>query len=615
MDQLRHILPFIVRYRVRLLLGFCCAIGSAAMTASIPQIVRLVVNDLDTQGVIATQLLRYGALLALVGLLDACFRFGQRLLVAGTSYLIEYDIRAALFRRLLLLDQGFYGRMYTGDLMARVTNDLSAVRQLLGPGLNSVVGSSLLLTAAAVLMFLTNVTLALLVMLLLPIVTVLFIVVGARMRRIFRTVQDQFGNLSTRAQENFSGIRTIKAYAQEDAEIREFRDANERYRVLNVRYVLLSGLLWPTIMMVLGMTGAVVLLVGGRFVAAGTMTLGDLALFNGYLALLSWPMIALGWTVNLYQQASASMGRIAEVLHRRPDISTPTDAVEQLTLAGDIEFRNVGVRFSYDEIEQHNHQNKPTGRQVKENGSASVSSDRRVSRLHEEWVLRRVSFTIPHGTSLAIVGATGAGKTTLVNLLARVRDPDEGQVLIDGQDIRTLPLDQLRRSIGYIPQDTFLFSLPLRENVTFGRTDATEDEITQALAVSRLSNDLPQFPNGMDTLIGERGVTLSGGQKQRAAIARAVLRDPAILVLDDALSSVDTHTAAEILAALRKVMQERTSIIIAQRIATVKDADQIIVLHNGEIVEQGSHRELLEYGERYAAMYRRELLRAELESD
>jgi len=616
MDQLRHILPFIRRYRVRLLLGFCCAIGSMAMTASIPQLVRLVVNDLDTQGVIAAQLLRYGVILALIGLFDSCFRFGQRLLVAGTSYLIEYDIRAALFRRLLTLDQGFYGRMYTGDLMARVTNDLSAVRQLLGPGLNSVIGASLLLTAAAVLMFATNPILALLVLLLLPIVTVLFVVVGARMRRIFRTVQDQFGNLSTRAQENFSGIRTIKAYAQEDAEIREFHDANERYRVLNVRYVLLSGLLWPTIMLVLGLTGAVVLLVGGRFVAAGTMTLGDLALFNGYLALLSWPMIALGWTVNLYQQASASMGRIAEVLHRRPDIATPTDAAEQPTLAGDIEFRNVGVRFSYDEIAQHSQQNKETRRQEdKGNGSVSLSPHLRVSRSHDEWVLRRISFTIPHGTSLAIVGATGAGKTTLVNLLARVRDPDEGQVLIDGHDIRTLSLDQLRRSIGYIPQDTFLFSLPLRENVTFGRADATEDEITQALTVSRLSNDMPQFPNGMDTLIGERGVTLSGGQKQRAAIARAVLRDPAILVLDDALSSVDTNTAAEILAALRNVMRDRTSIIIAQRIATVKDADQIILLHNGEIVERGSHRELLEYGERYAAMYRRELLRAELEGE
>jgi ATP-binding cassette subfamily B protein len=229
-----------------------------------------------------------------------------------------------------------------------------------------------------------------------------------------------------------------------------------------------------------------------------------------------------------------------------------------------------------------------------------------------EWVLRHISFKVPHGTSLAIVGATGAGKTTLVNLLARVRDPDEGQVLIDGQDIRELPLDDLRRAIGYVPQDTFLFSVPLRENVTFGRTEATVEQIDRAVAISRLSNDLTQFPNGLDTLIGERGVTLSGGQKQRAAIARAVLRDPAILVLDDALSSVDTHTASEILAGLREVMKERTSIIIAQRIATVKDADRVIVLHDGQIVEQGGHRELLAQGGRYAAMYRRELLEAEL---
>ena len=604
MEHLRHVLPFVARYRRRLLLGFLCAICTTITTASVPQILRLAVNDLNTQGVVASELLRYGGILILIGLFDSSFRFGQRILVAGTSYLIEYDIRVALFRHLLTLDQGFYGRMYTGDLMARVTNDLSSVRQFLGPGVNSTMGASLLLTAGAVLMFRTTPLLALIVLLMLPVVVVLFVVIGARMRRIFRHVQDQFGNLSTRAQENFSGIRTIKAYAQEEAEIRVFREANEHYRALNVRYVLLSGLLWPSITLVLGITGAVVLLVGGRFVAAGTMTLGDLVLFNSYLGLLAWPMIALGWTVNLYQQASASMGRIAEVLHRQPDITTLADAPGSFTVRGDVEFRDVGVRFDHAMTTDHR---PPTT--DNETGLSSVVG----RRSSDEWVLRHISFSIPQGTSLAIVGATGVGKTTLVNLLARVRDPDEGQVLIDGQDIRTRPLDDLRRGIGYVPQDTFLFSVPLRENVTFGRPDASEDAIAHAITVSRLSNDLPQFPKGLETLIGERGVTLSGGQKQRAAIARALLRDPAILVLDDALSSVDTHTAAEILAGLREVMRNRTSLIIAQRIATVKDADRIIVLHDGRIVEQGSHRDLLEQGGQYAAMYRRELLQSELE--
>jgi ATP-binding cassette subfamily B multidrug efflux pump len=352
----------------------------------------------------------------------------------------------------------------------------------------------------------------------------------------------------------------------------------------------------------MGVTGAVVLLGGGRFGASGTMTLGDLVLFNTYLAVLSWPMINLGWTVNLYQQAAASMGRIAEVLHRQPDIVSPDDAPDHIAVAGTIEFRDVGIRWDRTEARGL--------RTESENSSLSPQSS--VLSTRGDWVLRHISFAVPRGSSLAIVGATGVGKTTLVNLLARVRDPDEGQVLIDGNDIRTLPLEDLRQAIGYVPQDTFLFSVPLRENVTFGRPDAAQDEIDRAVTISRLSNDLNQFPQGIDTLIGERGVTLSGGQKQRTAIARAVLRDPAILVLDDALSSVDTHTAAEILAGLREVMHDRTSIIIAQRIATVKDANRIIVLHNGQIVEQGTHRELLSQGGRYAAMYRRELLEAEL---
>ncbi|KPV51535.1 ABC transporter [Kouleothrix aurantiaca] len=602
MEHLRHLLPFVARYRNRLLFGLLCAAGSALLTAIIPQILRTTVDNLNSRGVVAGDLLRAGGIMLALAFADSLCRYGQRQLVAGSAYGVEYDMRGALFRRLLTLDQGFYGQAHTGDLMTRVTNDLSAVRQFLGPGVNSLMTATLFIGIAGSLLFLTNGTLALIVLALLPIITILFVAIGGRMQRIFRGVQDQFGDLSTRAQENFSGIRTIKAYAQEDDEIRTFLAENERYRAQNVRYVLLSGLLWPALAVVMGLIGAIVLLVGGRFVANGTMSLGDLVLFNTYLALLSWPMVNLGWTVNLYQQASASMGRIAEVLNRRASIRTPDEAQPNVTIGGSIEFRDVGIRFDHTLTAEH---------QLATGGKAAPAAKERT----QNWVLRHISFTVPAGSSLAIVGATGVGKTTLVNLLARVRDPDEGQVLIDGRDIRTLPLDDLRRAIGYVPQDTFLFSVPLRENVTFGRPDATQQEVDRAAEVARLSNDLSQFPNGLDTMIGERGVTLSGGQKQRPAIARAVLRDPAILVLDDALSSVDTHTAAQILAGLRDVMQERTSIIIAQRIATVKDADQVVVLHEGHIEEQGAHRALVQSGGRYAAMYRRELLEAELREE
>jgi|OM-RGC.v1.000923093 ATP-binding cassette subfamily B protein len=606
-DQFHRLWPFVRRYRRRLLIGALCAMAATAVAAMIPQIVRFAVDDLNTRGVVIERLLQYGGLLLLAALVEGLLRYGQRTQIIGTSHLIDFDMREALFARLLTLDQGFFTTMHTGDLMTRVTNDLSAVRMFLGPGISNLLGSTLLLLTAATLMFLTNPALAAIVVLLLPMAAVLFVVIGGRMRAIFRKVQDQFGEISTRAQENFSGIRTIKAYAQEDAEIRVFRQANERYRALNLRYVLLSGMLWPIIGLMLGTIGAFVLLIGGRMVAAGEMTVGELVLFNAYLAQLAWPVIALGWTVDLYQQGAASLVRIGEVLQRRSAIASPPDAPRDFVVRGEVEFRNVGLRFA--------HSQHTNGNASGHHANAPSTSGKPAASGAPEWVLRHISFRIPQGGSLGIVGATGAGKTTLVNLLARVRDPDEGQVLVDGYDVRTLPLDALRRGIGYVPQDTFLFSVPIRENVTFGRPDATEDQIIHALAVSRLINDVEQFPDGIDTLIGERGVTLSGGQKQRTAIARAILRDPAILILDDALSSVDTHTAAEILASLRAMMKGRTSMIIAQRIATVKDADQIIVLHNGEIIERGTHRELVERGGRYADMYRRELLRAELEEE
>jgi ATP-binding cassette, subfamily B, multidrug efflux pump len=571
--------PYVWRQRRALALGVVVSILAAAGAALGPYILSLAVDSLQRSGVELASLARYSLLLVLAGCIDGLFGFCRRMLFGVAAYQVEFDLRDDLFAQLLRLDQRFYSEMYTGDLMARATNDLSAVRMFLGPGLSSLALATCTLLASAVLMLQVDWQIALIVLLLLPMTSLVFVVLGWRMQRIYRGVQEHFGNLSTRAQENFSGIRTIKAYAQEDAEVGVFAIANEAYRRQNLRYVLLSGLLWPAMVLALGLVSALVLFLGGQRVATGQLSLGDLVLFIAYLGLLSWPMIALGWTVNLYQQAAASIGRIAEVIGRAPNVADPVGAFVAGPVRGDVAFRNVSLT------------------------------------LNNQQVLRDVSLHVPAGTSLAIVGATGAGKSCLVNLLGRVRDPDAGQVLVGGIDVRQLPLAELRRAIGYVPQETFLFSVPLRENLLFGYEGQgdTDALIERAVEVSQLVNDMPQFPQGLDTLVGERGVTLSGGQKQRATIARALVRDPAILILDDALSSVDTYTAARILEGLRGFMGGRTSIIISQRITTIKAADQIVVMDHGGIVERGTHRELLQAGGRYAGMYRRELLQSELE--
>jgi ATP-binding cassette subfamily B multidrug efflux pump len=604
MSNLRHLLPYIARYRVMLIAGLICAAIGAGVSALGPYLLRLAVDELSAGGIQTRRLLTFGGLIVLVALVDGAFKFVQRMLIATASYKVELELRLDLFRRYLGLDQGFFGHNHTGDLMARATNDLSAVRQFLGAGLNGTATAVLTFIAAAALMLNINVSLALVVLLLMPLSTLVFVVVGGRMRQIFTSVQNQFGSISTRAQENFSGIRTIKAYAQEEAELAVFVEDNVRYRQLNLRYVLLSGALWPSMALSLGSVAALVLLVGGRLVASNALTLGELVQFNAYLGLLSFPMIMLGWMVSLYQQAAASMGRLIEVLRREPEIASRPAARPLPAPRGDIEFRGVGIRYERAE-EAGGHGAAGPGRPP----DPAFPSPSRPS----DWLLEEISFRVPAGSSLAIVGATGAGKTTLVNLLGRVRDTDAGEVLFDGYDVRDLDLADLRRAIAYVPQETFLFSVPLRENVAFGLEDREDERLLDhAVTVSRLSNDLAQFPDGLDTMVGERGVTLSGGQKQRVAIARALTRDPAVLILDDAMSSVDTHTSAQILAGLRDVMRGRTSIIIAQRIATVKDADQIILLDGGRIVERGAHKELLKLSGRYAAMYRRELLESEL---
>ncbi len=518
--------------------------------------------------------------LSIVGLaiLEGLLRFGYRFLCTQASRKIERDMRAALFRHIQTQDQAYFQAIHTGDLMSRATNDLNQVRNFLGMGVGNFFQTLFTFVLAMILMFSLNVGLALVVLVVLPLVSVTFFVTGTAMQRRYEKVQAKYGDLSTHAQENFSGIRVVKAYAQEDLEIKKFSEQNREYVKHNLAYNQLSGLTWPLMFLILGLASALVLWLGGRLVIEKQLTLGQLVQFMSYVALLAWPMIALGWVVNLFQQGMASMKRISEVLNTTSSIAGPETDTGPEEVQGEVEYADVGLKYG------------------------------------EEWILRGVSFHVRAGTSCAIVGLTGAGKTTLVNMLSRVRDPNEGRVLLDGADVRDYDLAFLRQQLGYVPQDTFLFSLPLVENIAFGvPEDAyTKDDVMAAVTVSRLSKDLEQIPGGLAAMIGERGVTLSGGQKQRTAIARAVLRDPKVLILDDALSSIDTQTQAEILGGLREVMQGRTTLIISQRISTVKDCNQILVLDDGHIIERGDHSTLLTRNGLYAGMYRRELLSQEL---
>jgi ATP-binding cassette, subfamily B, multidrug efflux pump len=463
--------------------------------------------------------------------------------------------------------------------MARLTNDLQAVRQMVGFGILMLTNTLLTLIFTFVSMFGVDTKLALIALILTPISSYTFWVVGRRVNRQFEQLQSQFGDLSAKAQENFSGIRVVKAFSQEEPEIRSFAVVNRIYLDKAVALAKWNGLLWPLMGFILGVAVLAILYVGGQDAIDGRLTIGQLVQFLAYLQLISWPMIALGEVVNLVQQGWASLGRLQAVYNARAAIADHIDVVDT-PIKGAVEMRSVS--FAY-------------GQTI---------------------VLRDISFSVPAGGSLAIVGPTGSGKSTLVNLIPRLFDAQQGQILIDGIDVKRYRLAALRRAVGYVPQETFLFSVPLRENVGFGTDRAlTTSELEWAGEVSQLGKDVADFPAGYDTMIGERGVTLSGGQKQRTGIARAVAKDPRILILDDALSAVDTYTEAEILKRMRGVMRERTSIVVAHRISTVKDADEILVLSEGRIAERGTHQALLERGGLYASMYRRQLLEEELEVD
>lgn len=540
-----------------------------------PYILRLGIDAIQA-GNPPSMLWIYAVGLLVAASVEGVFRFYSRYLGNAVSRDVEYELRNDLFQHLQRQDAAFFQRSRTGDLMARATNDLNAVQRSLGPGLSNLVNTAVAFVGTVAVMLTIDVQLAIYSAIILPLMSLIFAITGGMIQRRYEQVQAKFSDISTKVQENASGIRVVKAYAQEEPEVVEFRQVNRQYIDASIAHLRVQALLWPTMFTVGGVATVVVLYFGGRDVIAGRITIGQLVQFIAYIGSLRWPMIALGWVVNLVQQGAASMTRLQQVLETQPHIHDSGHPEQVEAFRGEIEFRNVVLR----------HDNAT--------------------------VLSNINLHIPAGSTVAMVGPTGSGKSSLAALVPRLWDPTEGQVLIDGIDVRLIPLEHLRRQIGYVPQETFLFSEPLRENIAYGLDSASQERVEWAAAVSQLERDVEQFPHGYDTYLGERGVTLSGGQKQRTAIARAVFKDPTILILDDALSAVDTYTEEEILRRLKKVMDTRTSLLISHRVSTVQHADNIVVLDDGQIVEQGTHDALVQLDGLYAAMYRRQLLAEEL---
>jgi ATP-binding cassette subfamily B protein len=576
----RRLLPYLLRYRRQFLIGLACVAITTGVSLTSPWVLQHAVDDLYA-GVTRSKLIVYSAALLGIALTGATFRFLMRRIIIGVSRQIEYDLRNDFFARLQLFPLSYFQARRTGDLMSRATNDLNAVRMTVGPAIMYSANTIILFVAAIALMISIDLRLTLVALIPLPFVSIAVRYFGAAIHKRFEQIQAQLSDLSAVTQEALSGVRVVRAYRQEAAEMERFGRANREYLERNRRLVRLQGFFYPSMSLFLGLGSLLVLWLGSREVIAGRLTVGGFVAFNAYMLMLSWPMIAFGWVTNMVQRGLASWKRMLDVLDAVPDIADPAPGrlVVLPQVTGAIEFRD--LTFAYG------------GRQV----------------------LAHVSARIEPGQTVALVGPTGSGKSTLISLLPRLFDPPTGTVFIDGVDVRDLSLAQLRRAIGFVPQEAFLFSESIADNIAFGiggAKAADPERIQWAAGVARLDKDVKGFQNGLETMVGERGITLSGGQKQRAAIARALLTDPRILVLDDALSAVDTYTEEEILARLRGVMRERTSIIVSHRVSTVREADLILVLEHGRVIERGSHDELVRFDGFYAELYRKQLLEEEL---
>src|SRR3954464_1420291 len=577
LKKLRPLFPYFKKYRWSLILGALCVFGTTGIWVQFPKVIERATNAIARSG-IQKQLWIYALLLIAIAAGKGIFQFLTRWIMIGVSRDIEFDLRNDMFRHLETLSYSYYQKNRTGDIMARATNDLNAVRMLLGPAIMYTANTLVFTVGALLYMWRISPRLTLWAFLPLPVVSVVVQYFGKRIHERFERIQAMFSDISARTQENFSGARIVRAFSQEQSEIDLFERENQEYIRRSLKLVRLIGMLWPTLETSLGLAVVLVLWLGGREVIAGRMNVGQFVAFNTYMVQLTWPIIAIGWVISIFQRGTASVARINEILIAEPDIAdTPESSkLANAAIRGELEFRH--LNFDY-------------------NGTP---------------VLKDINLKVPEGTSLAIVGPTGSGKSTLVDLIPRIYDTPRGAVLLDGRPIQDFPLDTLRRNIGFVPQETFLFSDSIRENIALGVESATDEQIDNAAAGANIAKDIEAFPEGFKTMVGERGITLSGGQKQRTAIARALIRNPRILVLDDALSSVDTYTEEKILDHLREVMQGRTTIFISHRVSTVRNADRIAVLHDGRVVEYGTHDELIERNGYYTDLYNKQLLEEEL---
>jgi ATP-binding cassette subfamily B multidrug efflux pump len=576
--SIKFLWPYLRRYRDGFGRGFGALAAKAILGAALPLAIRGGIDAL-TSGRGLSAVAGFCGLIVLASMSKGVFQYWMRVILIGISRDIEYDLRNDLFSSLMRLDAEFYGRMRTGDILARATNDMNAVRMMLGPGVMYWFETSLTLVLSVSVMMYVDWRLTLVALIPAPLVTIAVLGFGRRIHARFNAIQEMFSNISSRVQENLMGVRVVRAYVQERAELKLFERVNREYIGENLRLAKVSGLFNALLQALVGISFLLVLWMGGVQLARHRITIGSFVMFYTYLGMLVWPMIAMGWVANLMERGRASLNRVRELLDERPRIAAPANprAVPS-PVPGEIVLRGVGVQY----------------------GNRAA--------------LDAVDLWIPAGATVAIVGHTGSGKSTLAHLIPRLIDPSAGTVKLDGIDLRELDPEELRRVIGYVPQETFLFSATLGENIAFGLKDATEEQIRRAAEIAGLGPDIEGFPNGLGTIVGERGITLSGGQKQRTAIARAIVRDPKILILDDALASVDTATEERILMELSAIMHGRTTILISHRVSTVRHADRIFVLEHGSVVAEGSHADLLERGGYYADLYQKQLLEEELEA-